>query len=418
EGEGRLIIKLNGEEIFNNEIPTINIKPIQISKNLLGNQNVLEFQVEDPGFLFWKVNEYNLEKITITGDITDISKREASGLFYVEPEERDNAEKVTLQFYPDCDIKKVGRLSVKLNQREIYAGIPDCNVLNKQDFSSSYLETGNNVLTLFAETGDYYIDNIKVDVELEEPEDYIYYFNLDEDYFYKVGDKEPVCGDIDNICPDDCDPDLDKDCCFEASDKNFWCDITPSETDDRCVGSVTFDRCKLCSSGYEDKDRDIAEACKNLCGDDNDGVCPIGCTKFADKDCCYASATNYWCDDVPKETGVQGVCRESVSRDECGYCDYENKEGQSPGCPVERADEDVEYTLKSKYDIDLKLEFVNGENKKGEIVVNDNKFFFDTKEDSYERNLDLFVEPNFNSVKLIPKSSMDVKQLEVKLKER
>lgn len=419
EGSGRLIIRLNGFEIFNNEISTINIRPIQLNKDLLRDYNLIEFEVESPGFLFWKVNRYTLEKITVTGDVTDISKREATGLFYIEPDEKDNAEKATFEFYPDCDVKKVGRFTVSLNQRPIYTGIPDCNVLNRQDFTPSYLETGNNIITLFAESGDYYVDNMKVDVQLKEPENYIYYFNLDEDNFNKIA-AEPLCGDVDNICPDDCDPDIDRDCCFEASKKNFWCDISPSETDDRCVGSVTFDRCKLCSSGYEDKDGTIADSCKNLCGDDKDGVCPIGCTSYADKDCCHLRSANYWCDDVPKETGVQGVCKETISQDECSYCDYKNKAKESPGCTKETKFEDIEdYMLKSKYNVEMKLEFAQGdEPNKGEIIINDNKIFFDTNDNEYARNLDLFVEPNFNAIHIIPKSSMNIIQLEVKLKER
>ena len=421
QGVGRLIIKLNGFEIFNNEISTINIKPIQISKDILRNDNALEFAVESPGFLFWKVNEYNIEKISVTGDVTDISKREASGIFHVEPEEKTNVEKAVLEFYPDCDVKKAGRLTVSLNNREIYTGVPDCNFLNKQEFPESLLESGSNVVSLFAESGDYYVDNIKVKVDLEEPENFIYYFNLDEDFFNEIGDKDPVCGDVDNICPDDCDADLDKDCCFEASNKNMWCDIVTREADDRCVGAVTFDRCSLCPSGYEEKDGDIAPNCKGLCGDDKDGVCQIGCTNDADEDCCHLRTTNFWCEDVPKETGVQGVCRDTVSRDECDYCPdgYKNKKGESPGCPVESDNEIEDYKLKSKYDIDLSLKFIpNNENKKGELMINDHKFYFDTRDDGYARELDQFVEPNFNAIQLIPKSSMDIVELEVKLKER
>ncbi|MEA3430999.1 MAG: hypothetical protein U9R08_07030 [Nanoarchaeota archaeon] len=421
EGSGRLIIKLNGFEIFNNEIDTINIRPIEISKDILRNDNVLDFEVENPSFLFWKVNEYSLEKITVTGDLTDVSKREASGLFYVEPEEKSNAEKVTLNFYPDCDVRKVGRIKVSLNQREIYTGIPDCNMLNKQEFPPEYLVTGNNVVSMFAESGDYYVDNIKVDVELEEPDNYIFYFNLDEDYFNALTSKDPICGEVDNICPDDCDADLDKDCCFEASSKNFWCDIATSETDDRCVGVVTYDRCKLCSSGYEEKDGDIAKSCKNLCGDDKDGICPIGCTNYVDKDCCHTKSTNYWCEDVPRETGVQGVCRDTVSQDECEYCPegYKNKNGESPGCPSKSDTEIEDYKLKSKYDVDLNLKFVHdNEEKEGELIINSHKFFFDTRDNLYSRQLDQFLEPNFNSIQLIPKSSLNIVELEVKLKER
>ena len=62
--------------------------------------------------------------------------------------------------------------------------------------------------------------------------------------------------------------------------------------------------------------------------------------------------------------------------------------------------------------------FANRDFKKGEIVVNDHKFFFDSRDNVYERSLDNFVEPNFNAIHIIPKSSMNIVQLEVKLKER
>jgi len=421
ESNGRLIIKLNGNEILNNEITTTNIQPIKLRSELLKESNVLEFEVESPKFMFWRVNEYSIEKLTITGDVTDITKREAKSTFFVEPEEMSSAEKAVIEFYPDCNKKKVGKLSVSLNRREVFNAIPDCNILNKQIFPVSMLENGNNIIQFFAESGDYYIDNIKISVDLKEPDNYIYYFNMDEKYFNEIGDEEPLCGESDGICPDDCDADLDKDCCFEASSKNYWCDAIPNEIDDRCVSSVSFDRCQLCSSGYEDEDNEPAEECENLCGDDEDGICPIGCNKYDDKDCCFLSSKNYWCDDVPKGLGIQGVCLSGVSKDQCNYCEsgYEDRYGDEPDCDSKKTSDEVTYDLKSKYGAYLKIEFVpDNEIKQGEIVINDNKIYFDTREDDYERQIDTFLRPDYNVVQLIPKSSMNVVQFEVKLKER
>lgn len=413
--EGRLMIKLNDYEVYNREITTPNIEPIILNKDLLKNENVLEFTVESPGYAFWSVNEYELEKIVVVGDVTDVSKSRSTSQFYIEMDEYKNAEKARLEIYPDCNIRTVGKLRLSMNGNVIKDAVPDCNYVNRMEFPVQYLNSGINYLDLFAESGTYYVDQIRLRVDLEETKDYIYYFELDEDYFYKVGDKEPICGEVDSVCPDNCDEDEDKDCCFEASRDNFWCDNEPAELDDRCVSYVGTGRCDRCASGYEDYDGEPVEACKRLCGDDADGICPLGCGIYYDKDCCFERAT-YWCEDVPL-TGLESTCEEGVDREECDDCSdgYEDKDGKKVSCPAAEDEEDFRYELRKKYDVELKIKFVNGNEKEGDILVNNHLIRFATDDEEYKRDISNLVEEGHNSIKLMPKSSMHIRSLSVSI---
>ena len=74
---GILTIKLNDAIIYENEIETETVAPIKLNRNLLKDQNVLEFSVSSVGIKFWKTNEYSLEDVRVIGDITDRSKQES-----------------------------------------------------------------------------------------------------------------------------------------------------------------------------------------------------------------------------------------------------------------------------------------------------------------------------------------------------
>ena len=67
-----------------------------------------------------------------------------------------------------------------------------------------------------------------------------------------------LCGDdTDNKCPEGCSKYYDKDCCFEDSPENFWCDDLPKFGLPKCKDSVTVDECRACSSGWTSKSSDF-----------------------------------------------------------------------------------------------------------------------------------------------------------------
>src|SRR3989338_5206722 len=96
--EGRLIISLNGVDVFDAELSEGNIQPINLPENLLQDSNTLMFTVSSPGIAFWKTNEASLEKVKVIGDVTDVEAQYSKNIFLVSETEWDNLEKIVLKF--------------------------------------------------------------------------------------------------------------------------------------------------------------------------------------------------------------------------------------------------------------------------------------------------------------------------------
>ena len=190
EGRGRLIIKLNGHEVYNNEVAGRNVGPIELSKEFLSDSNDLEFSVSDGGFAFWSTNEYDLENIQITADVTDKTASESRNTFVISTTEKFNLDKARLRFYPDCRIGEVGVLEVYVNNHQIFSSVPDCGVLRPIEFSPAYLESGENKVVFQTTRGSYLIDNIELRTELKEVTFPAYYFDIDKDEFADILDNK------------------------------------------------------------------------------------------------------------------------------------------------------------------------------------------------------------------------------------
>ncbi|MFH1506634.1 MAG: hypothetical protein ABIE94_06660 [archaeon] len=413
---GRLIIYLNGRKILNTELDKGSPAPIALQQDYLQDENKITVAVSGVGWAFWRYNEYILDDIKITAKVTDISGSAGVRRFYIDEDEYNNIDEIKLRFYPDCDLNEVGPLTIRLNGVKIFSDIGDCGTYSIYVLGKDSVMPGENILTFSTEKGNYLLDRIKVIIEFEELVYPIYYFEMDDDYFSTVAeDEDAECGKIDGICPDDCDEDEDKDCCFRYD--NYWCDLEPRNADDRCVSSVDADDCNRCGPGYEDDSGDPPEACEDMCGDDTDDDCPIGCSMNYDRDCCWEeNDENYWCDDVPVD-GITSVCEEGIDSSECDDCPskYRNEDGDRPNCPSTSSDDD-ENELKSRYDVTLKLIFPNKEDKKADINVNGHLVRVDTNKLDWERNIDDYLRPDTNSIEIVPKSTMDITELEVRIK--
>lgn len=187
EGMGRLIIKLNGNEIFNSEVRG-NIPAIDLPKKWLKTDNILEFSVSSPGIMFWRTNEYSLENVRITADVTSIEAQSSRNLFLVSATEKNNLERVMLKFEPDCTDDS-GRLDVYINEYNIYSAVPDCGGGRMSlEFSPAYLKIGENELIFRITKGDYFLSHITVQSELKTIDFPVYYFELTDEEYTEVGE--------------------------------------------------------------------------------------------------------------------------------------------------------------------------------------------------------------------------------------
>ncbi|MBD3164924.1 hypothetical protein GF323_07030 [Candidatus Woesearchaeota archaeon] len=188
--KGRLIIVLNDYEIYNNKVEKVNVDPIKISNDYIGEDNQLSLSVSGVGAAFWSTNEYLLENFKITADITDTSTREAEIKFVLSEGEAGNIEKSELRFVPDCQPANVGLLTILINRNEIYSSVPDCGIARPLEFAPMYLLRGENKLTFSTERGRYLIDQIKITNDLEEQPSYTYFFELENDELEDIEDEQ------------------------------------------------------------------------------------------------------------------------------------------------------------------------------------------------------------------------------------
>lgn len=414
--DGNLEIYLNGEQLFDAPVTQTNPQPIELPANLLKRENILYFAVSSPGFAFWTMNRYDISNVQIVGDITDDSNSAHRQTIFISETEKEHAESVTLEFYPDCEAGDVGALQASLNGQQLFNGLPDCNLINFVDIDPSLLVQGTNTLSFSSNMGSYVVDQVQLEVTLDNPGYPVYYFNLNEDLFVTKQTGDRFCGNVDGFCPEGCEAYEDKDCCFDESSQNYWCDVRTNNVRDRCVNQVLASYANNCPSGYEDRTGDIHEDFQGKCGDDDDGFCPTGCSADYDKDCCYGqTGTNYWCDDVPL-TGVANVCTQAVSIAECNACPdgYRDEDNDQPNCPARQVVQFLEEEeLKSGVDIVLESYFTNQDYKQVDFVVNGYSIPVDTYNVQVYRNINSYVHEGTNSLEIRPRRDVSISQVRV-----
>ncbi|MBN2454304.1 hypothetical protein JXB11_02035 [Candidatus Woesearchaeota archaeon] len=184
--KGRLIILLNGEEIFNGEVRSI-FAPITLEG--LQEENVIEFKVESVGWMFWTKNFYEISNIQITGTVESYSNRESRNTFLIGEGEKENIKEAYLLYFVDCKVSEVERLSIYINDRLISSKVPDCGSPVKTFIDPDDLMEGKNELRFFAEKGSYLLDQIFVKTELKEPIYPIYFFEVNETQYTLVKNR-------------------------------------------------------------------------------------------------------------------------------------------------------------------------------------------------------------------------------------
>jgi hypothetical protein len=140
---GNVIVTLNGQEIFNQQVQTRTISPLTLTN--LQQDNNLTFSASSVGFAFWQTNRYTLQQVKVTADVTDLSAASSTQSFSVAPEEYSSLQSAVLSFVPTCD--KQGSITIELNGMNIFSGMPDCDNLNTLEIAPSKLLPGENRIT-------------------------------------------------------------------------------------------------------------------------------------------------------------------------------------------------------------------------------------------------------------------------------
>ncbi len=179
DSKGKLIVTLNGEKIFNAEVRKGNIGPLPLPRNLLQEQNTISFAVSSPGLAFWATNDVSLEKMKVVADVTSLEAQSSRNIFLVSETEKKNLEKIVLKFQPSCNYNAVGKLTITINGRVVYSGVPDCEAnLIPLEFSPGNLVQGENEIVFNTVQGSYLLTHVVIQSKLRDVEFPAYYFDL------------------------------------------------------------------------------------------------------------------------------------------------------------------------------------------------------------------------------------------------
>lgn len=190
-GAGSMRVLLNGNVVYERPIREANPQPIVLPFDyIVDGENVLEIRVGSAPF--WRANTYALRNVLVTADIMDVQGAHSMQTFSIPEQELASFDAAQLQFVPDCDPKKAGRLMVQLNTRLVrtpdnqtlelpnvlFNGYADCGVLFKTDVPKEYLREGENTVIFASQGGEFVIDRIKMVIRLKQNDYPTYYFNL------------------------------------------------------------------------------------------------------------------------------------------------------------------------------------------------------------------------------------------------
>jgi hypothetical protein len=281
---------------------------------------------------------------------------------------------------------------------------------------------GSNELRFSTTAGQYLLDNLKVDLTLKKPTLNAYFFEM-KDIYFKTKEERATCGTNDGICPPGCSDVEDADCCFKHN--GFWCALSTSNSNDRCVFYVDSNDCDLCRTGYYDSSGDAPNNCQNKCGDNNDNKCLSSCqspSRNYDKDCCFAANNyNFWCKEVPI-TGLADKCTPSVSSTQCDLCPsgYVNIDGSSPdSCTGDNFKfTDTTTELLSNYQVKFTVRFLDDTSRhRVDFNINGHRVSVDTHDIEYTKIIDAYVIQGTNTIEISPIEDIDIAEIKVEVQQ-
>ncbi len=415
-----LYVHVNGVDVYSGSVSRAT-NPIPISSSILESENTVTMRISSPGIAFWKRNLIEINSARITGEFLDTDGLSASHRFDVRTQEVQKLRSSQLRFFPNCNDATARKLSIKLNDEVVSSKVPDCGVINVISLPQRFVYEGMNTLYFESEGGSFVIDQFEVINRLEDDRGVVYNFDLPTEYFSTTVTQQYVCGEPDGVCPSGCSGNLDKDCCFVENPNGYWCATPTQLTSDRCVGQVTTFNVDRCTSGYEDRFGNPHPDFKGRCGDNTDGVCPVGCSAEQDKDCCLTTGSNnHWCASLPIG-GVSNICKSELSIDECTLCQtgYISR-GSGVSCtPQSRNPFEENVGLKRDYFIIADFFMVDDESLlSAELNINGYRTSFETRRYYAEVDISDYVKSRNNYIQIIPKTDIDLQEVRVVVKRR
>lgn len=193
EGNGDLIVSLNGQEIFRGQV-SVDDLPLRLPRSLLQTINHLEFRVSGPGLNIFASHEYVLKDVQIFFKRLSENKLEAR-TFVVSNAELPHLQRMTLYFLINCfTLREDGRLVVTLNGKVIADGLVVCDAGPAAlELDNAHLIAGRNVLTFSVDKGKYVLEQMVLQRDIGPDDTARYLFTLQvADFQFIAAGAHPV----------------------------------------------------------------------------------------------------------------------------------------------------------------------------------------------------------------------------------
>ncbi|MEK6807705.1 MAG: hypothetical protein AABX75_01620, partial [Nanoarchaeota archaeon] len=121
-GDGRLLVFLNGIEVFSESASKNQIVKVTLPKNLWQASNTLKFSVSSPGAAFWNTNSYSLVNVNLITNKYVQAKATNEQSFTLTGEQATGLQKATLIAYVTATAPK-SNYEITINSKTVYSGI-------------------------------------------------------------------------------------------------------------------------------------------------------------------------------------------------------------------------------------------------------------------------------------------------------
>ncbi|MEK6936560.1 MAG: hypothetical protein AABW58_00650 [Nanoarchaeota archaeon] len=177
ETKGPLQVYINSKLAFKGT-PTSEILPLELPTSNLKTENTLRFEASSPSFKFLSVNRYDLKDIKLIKEEMSENVREERAFSL----SKDKIKKAKLSYFINClqDTDNQGLLRIFLNEFNVHSAQVVCDAAHQNiEVLKDYFED-KNTLAFEKNFGDFVLEQVKLEVELERKSP-TYFFDVNEE---------------------------------------------------------------------------------------------------------------------------------------------------------------------------------------------------------------------------------------------
>lgn len=180
KAKGNLVVILNNHEVYRGKVLGGEL-PIKLPREYLREyNNELILEASHPGFFLLSTNKFIMKDIQLIKQLSLINKIEYRS-FVVD--DAESLRKGELEFFINCLKINIdhGILKVGLNGKNVHIGKVVCDAGSIDiDLLKDYFVSGKNTLVFEIDKGEYILEQVELNLEIEEKQLVNYYFSVDE----------------------------------------------------------------------------------------------------------------------------------------------------------------------------------------------------------------------------------------------